>query len=78
MAQALNNRNDAKSRWRRGVFLAGRLQDGNALSTEQLVTANPAKCGEETPEFTKSLEKQHWIELVDPLVLLKYGYGEIH
>lgn len=76
MAQALNpdeddDHNDAKSRWQRGVFIAGRLQDGNALmTTEQHVTANQAK---DEPEFTKSLEKQHWLELVDPLVLLKYG-----
>lgn len=72
MEQALNNgaiedKNDVRSRWQRGVFLAGRLQDGNALMTADEEGSEGLQ--EEAPEFTKSLEKQHWLELVDPLVL---------
>jgi hypothetical protein len=53
------DKNDPKSRWRRGVFLAGRLQDGNSIFTNQ-------EDGKGEPKHTKALATQHWLELVDP------------
>ncbi|KAG8822199.1 hypothetical protein FRC19_006400 [Serendipita sp. 401] len=52
------DKNDPRSRFRRGVFLAGRLEDGDALMTTT---------EEHDPTYTKALETQHWLELVDPL-----------
>ncbi|KAG8754119.1 hypothetical protein FRC14_005372 [Serendipita sp. 396] len=51
------DKNDPRSRFRRGVFLAGRLEDGDALMTTT---------EEQDPKYTKALETQHWLELVDP------------
>ncbi|KAG8847235.1 hypothetical protein FRB91_011974 [Serendipita sp. 411] len=56
------DKNDPRSRFRRGVFLAGRLEDGDALMTTT---------EEHDPTYTKALETQHWLELVDP----KHRYG---
>ncbi|KAG8812156.1 hypothetical protein FRC17_002166, partial [Serendipita sp. 399] len=52
------DKNDPRSRFRRGVFLAGRLEDGDALLTGT---------EEQNPKYTKTLETQHWLELVDSL-----------
>lgn len=57
------DKNDPKSRWRRGVFLAGRLRDGNAIFSNEDDTKSGVK---HQPEFTKELTTQHWLELVDP------------
>ncbi|KIM30751.1 hypothetical protein M408DRAFT_269730 [Serendipita vermifera MAFF 305830] len=62
-----NEHNDTKSRWRRGVFLAGRLRDGDAV----MAADDGAGEREPSPEYTKSLATQHWLELVDP----KHRYG---
>ncbi|KEP53330.1 putative IQ calmodulin-binding motif protein [Rhizoctonia solani 123E] len=50
--------NDPKSRLRRAVFLAGRLQDGEALPPDQ--EAEPL-----SDDNSKMLEAQHWLELID-------------
>ncbi|KAI0756732.1 hypothetical protein C8Q80DRAFT_1091376 [Daedaleopsis nitida] len=62
---AEQGRNTSRDRWRRGVFLAGRLQDGNDMMSQH---------AEETshPDATrKHLETQHWLELIDG----KHRYG---
>ena len=50
--------NDPKSRWERGVFLAGRLRDGDALHNDKDPKGPP-------PVYTQNLAEQHWLELVD-------------
>ncbi|KAI0375278.1 hypothetical protein BV20DRAFT_976557 [Pilatotrama ljubarskyi] len=54
---AEGGRNTSRDRWRRGVFLAGRLQDGDDMLSK----------GENTyPDAArKHLETQHWLELID-------------
>ncbi|KAI0331998.1 hypothetical protein GY45DRAFT_1344991 [Cubamyces sp. BRFM 1775] len=54
---AEEGRNTSRDRWRRSVFLAGRLQDGDEMLSK----------GEKThPEAArKHLETQHWLELID-------------
>ncbi|KAI8980738.1 hypothetical protein BD414DRAFT_420574 [Trametes punicea] len=54
---AEEGKNDSRNRWRRGVFLAGRLQDGDdMLSRGESVHPEAAR---------KHLETQHWLELID-------------
>ena len=56
---AAQGRNTSRDRWRRGVFLVGRLQDGNDMLSqrgEELSHAEAAR---------KHLETQHWLELID-------------
>ncbi|KAG8691930.1 hypothetical protein FRC11_004859 [Ceratobasidium sp. 423] len=64
LQSAERGENDPKSRFRRAVFLAGRLQDGEALPSDQELEALPN-------ESSKMLETQHWLELVDS----KHRYG---
>ncbi|KAH9898126.1 hypothetical protein C8Q73DRAFT_683725 [Cubamyces lactineus] len=54
---AEEGRNTSRDRWRRSIFLAGRLQDGDEMLSK----------GENThPEAArKHLETQHWLELID-------------
>ncbi|CAE6432773.1 unnamed protein product [Rhizoctonia solani] len=62
LQSAERGENDPKSRLRRAVFLAGRLQDGEALHSDH----------EGLPdENSKMLETQHWLELIDG----KHRYG---
>ncbi|KAI0778456.1 hypothetical protein BD413DRAFT_466113 [Trametes elegans] len=60
---AEQGRNDSRDRWKRGAFLAGRLQDGDDMLSK----------GESShPEAArKHLETQHWLELIDG----KHRYG---
>ncbi|KAI0800995.1 hypothetical protein C8Q74DRAFT_459574 [Fomes fomentarius] len=60
---AEQGRNSSRDRWRRSVFLLGRLQDGND-SLSQVKSDR----GEAT---LKHLETQHWLELIDG----KHRYG---
>ncbi|KDN51462.1 hypothetical protein RSAG8_00007, partial [Rhizoctonia solani AG-8 WAC10335] len=60
-----NCENDPKSRLRRAVFLAGRLQDGEALPPDQEAE------GQLSDKNSKMLETQHWLELIDG----KHRYG---
>ncbi|CAG8712252.1 16575_t:CDS:2, partial [Acaulospora colombiana] len=57
-------------RWERGVFLAGRLQDGDAFMSddEDENGQGPSKPRKKNrdPEHLKALDTQHWLELVDP------------
>ena len=55
----LTGENDPKSRMRRAVFLAGRLQDGEALPSEEDDLPAP------NADSSKILETQHWLELTD-------------
>ncbi|CAE6525112.1 unnamed protein product [Rhizoctonia solani] len=64
LQSAERGENDPKSRFRRAVFLAGRLQDGEALPSDQELEAPPN-------ESSKMLETQHWLELIDG----KHRYG---
>ena len=57
-------KNDAKSRWKRGVFLAGRLRDGDALHRVQDTGVGKDQKGP-PPVYTQELAEQHWLELVD-------------
>jgi hypothetical protein len=57
-------KNDPKSRWERGVFLAGRLMDGDALSDGQTIDVEKDQKGP-PPVYTQELAEQHWLELVD-------------
>ncbi|GAB1517463.1 hypothetical protein RhiXN_01813 [Rhizoctonia solani] len=62
LRSAERGENDPKSRLRRAVFLAGRLQDGEALPSDH----------EGLPDKnSKMLETQHWLELIDG----KHRYG---
>ena len=56
-------KNDPKSRWKRGVFLAGRLMDGDALHDGEAGVGEGQKGP--PPVHTKNLAEQHWLELVD-------------
>lgn len=59
--EADQQKNDPKSRWERGLFLTGRLVDGDALhhvDVDKNQTGLPAV-------YTKELADQHWLELVD-------------
>ena len=54
--------NDPKRRWRRAVFFVNRIEDGNEAM---------AQYGTQYSEAArKHLETQHWLELIDGLVLL--------
>ncbi|KAI0673410.1 hypothetical protein C8Q78DRAFT_968069 [Trametes maxima] len=54
---AEEGKNTTRDRWRRSIFLAGRLQDGNdMLSKGQSNHPEAAR---------KHLETQHWLELID-------------
>ncbi|KAL5635984.1 hypothetical protein ACGC1H_004704 [Rhizoctonia solani] len=64
LQSAERGENDPKSRLRRAVFLAGRLQDGEALPSDQ--EAEPL-----SDDNSKMLETQHWLELIDG----KHRYG---
>jgi len=57
-------KNDAKSRWERGIFLAGRLRDGDALHTGQAIGVDKDQKGPPAV-YTQDLAEQHWLELVD-------------
>ncbi|OCH94775.1 hypothetical protein OBBRIDRAFT_721984, partial [Obba rivulosa] len=60
---AEDGQNQPRERWRRAIFYAGRLQDGNAmLSRTATVNSDAGR---------KRLDTQHWLELVDP----KHRYG---
>ncbi|CAE7213769.1 unnamed protein product [Rhizoctonia solani] len=65
LQSAERGENDPKSRLRRAVFLAGRLQDGEALPSDQEAQ------GPLSDENSKMLETQHWLELIDG----KHRYG---
>ncbi|KAF8610620.1 hypothetical protein BDV93DRAFT_21214 [Ceratobasidium sp. AG-I] len=65
LQSAERGENDPKSRMRRAVFLAGRLQDGEALPSDQDDLPEP------NPNSSKILETQHWLELTDG----KHRYG---
>ncbi|EKM61245.1 uncharacterized protein PHACADRAFT_190395 [Phanerochaete carnosa HHB-10118-sp] len=60
---ALQGKNTAKERWRRAIFLAMRLQDGNRILADSGVQDDSAA--------RKFLETQHWLELIDG----KHRYG---
>ncbi|KAJ1310237.1 hypothetical protein OPQ81_006979 [Rhizoctonia solani] len=65
LQSAERGENDPKSRLRRAVFLAGRLQEGEALPSDQEAEV-------QLPEqSSKMLETQHWLELIDG----KHRYG---
>ncbi|OBZ79439.1 hypothetical protein A0H81_00828 [Grifola frondosa] len=60
---AEEGKNEKRERWRRGIFLAARLQDGDDMhskSDDQNIDA-----------VRKHLETQHWLELIDG----KHRYG---
>jgi hypothetical protein len=61
-------KNDPKSRWERGVFLAGRLMDGDALHHDQAIDVDEDQKGPPAV-YTKELAEQHWLELVDGYVI---------
>ncbi|KAG0708773.1 hypothetical protein DFH29DRAFT_787336, partial [Suillus ampliporus] len=52
-------KNDPRTRWRRGVFMASRIQDKNTLYARD-TDLEDARCKDD-----KMLETQHWLELVD-------------
>ncbi|KDQ20667.1 hypothetical protein BOTBODRAFT_124408, partial [Botryobasidium botryosum FD-172 SS1] len=67
---AHNGKNDPMSRWRRAVFMAGRLEDGLSVapSTHDTVddSVDVAKDSlKKTLMPRKTLEAQHWLELID-------------
>ncbi|CAE6416722.1 unnamed protein product [Rhizoctonia solani] len=62
LQSAERGENDPKSRLQRAVFLAGRLQDGEALPSDHEGLSN---------DSSKMLETQHWLELIDG----KHRYG---
>ncbi|CAL1695249.1 unnamed protein product [Somion occarium] len=60
---AEGEKNRPRDRWRRAVFLLGRMEDGNQML---------AKTGVENADAVrKHLETQHWLELIDG----KHRYG---
>jgi hypothetical protein len=60
------------ARWERGVFLAGRLQDGDAFMSDDeddnRQGSSRLQKKNRDPEYLKALDTQHWLELVDPYV----------
>lgn len=66
--EAGQDKNDPRSRFRRGVFLAARLADGNALP---FFEEDHRWRHHNEPKLTKELESQHMLEFVDP----KHRYG---
>ncbi|KII93879.1 hypothetical protein PLICRDRAFT_100826 [Plicaturopsis crispa FD-325 SS-3] len=56
-------KNDPRARWKRAKFLASRLQDGNQMLSGVGVHDDGA--------VKKSLETQHWLEMVDAYALLQ-------
>ena len=68
---AIEGKNDARARWRRNIFLAGRLEDGNSVPIDPLnppfFDAAGAEEGALMPR--KTMETQHWLELIDGYVL---------
>jgi hypothetical protein len=54
---AERGKNESRERWKRSVFLATRLQDGNKMLDK---VDSQDKCVSQ-----KYLETQHWLELVD-------------
>lgn len=58
-AAAHDSKNTPRERWRRAVFLIGRLQDGNKFLRAAGMVADAEQ---------KHLETQHWLELVDEWV----------
>ncbi|PVF94852.1 hypothetical protein CPB86DRAFT_712343 [Serendipita vermifera] len=72
---AEEGRNTPMARWERGVFLAGRLQDGDAFMSddedENGQGSSKSRKRNRDPEHLKALDTQHWLELVDP----KHRYG---
>ena len=64
--------NDPKSRWERGVFLAGRLMDGDALHHGQAIAVDKGQKGP-PPVYTQNLAEQHWLELVDGYFISLYS-----
>ncbi|PSR75871.1 hypothetical protein PHLCEN_2v8785 [Hermanssonia centrifuga] len=54
---AIEGKNTARERWRRAIFLALRLQDGNQMLADNRV--------EDADVARKYLETQHWLELID-------------
>ena len=64
--------NDPKSRWERGVFLAGRLMDGDALHHGQAIDVDKGQKGP-PPVYTQNLAEQHWLELVDGYFIPLYS-----
>ncbi|QRW00347.1 hypothetical protein RhiJN_28365 [Ceratobasidium sp. AG-Ba] len=65
LRSAERGENDPKSRMRRAVFLAGRLQEGEALPSDE------DNIPETSKDNSKILETQHWLELTDG----KHRYG---
>lgn len=57
-------KNDPKSRWKRGLFFAGRLMDGDSLHHGQAIDVDKNQTGLPAVH-TKELADQHWLELVD-------------
>ena len=55
--EAADGRNSPRKRWRRAVFLIGRLRD-----RYQTLHEGEAAVGEDEK---KKLEAQHWLELID-------------
>ncbi|KIP12515.1 hypothetical protein PHLGIDRAFT_260657 [Phlebiopsis gigantea 11061_1 CR5-6] len=60
---AEQGKNTARERWRRSIFLALRLQDGNRMLADRGVHDDKV--------VGKYLETQHWLELIDG----KHRYG---
>ncbi|KAF5336821.1 hypothetical protein D9611_003124 [Ephemerocybe angulata] len=58
-----------KRKWKRAVFLIGRLLDQHPLYSR--AGGKRAEMSEETREYLKQLEGQHWLELIDR----KHRYG---
>lgn len=54
---AKEGRNTARERWRRAIFLALPLQDGNQMLADDGISNSDAA--------RKYLETQHWLELID-------------
>jgi len=61
---ANEGRNDTRKRWKRVVFLAGRLQDQNKTMKE-FSSSNGELQDLSEYEISKELEVQHWLELTD-------------
>ncbi|KAH7928542.1 hypothetical protein BV22DRAFT_202421 [Leucogyrophana mollusca] len=55
-------KNDPRTRWKRSVFLAARIQDTNAPYAKD-------RSEQEVLAYDKILETQHWLELVDAEVV---------
>ncbi|KAF6766133.1 hypothetical protein DFP72DRAFT_7815 [Ephemerocybe angulata] len=58
-----------KRKWKRAVFIIGRLLDQHPLYSR--AGGKRAEMSEETREYLKQLEGQHWLELIDR----KHRYG---